>query len=217
MRPITFTYAPTATDADALCLAQQVASGAAMLLNGVLANSAGTLCTMGDQQVITVTTTQDNTLVTATITGKDRQGNTASESKALGNSTLISFSKYYYTVSSITVNAAVTANLTVGVNGLGGSQPYALDIYSSPVDASIVVDTATGSPTYKAQYTYDDIFAETWPNSTQHWFDSASMTGKTAAFVDTVSTPVAAVRIVITTQASSQSLSGRILQAGTIY
>lgn len=216
MRPISFTYAPTSTSANAICLAQQAASGASLVLNGALVS--GGVATMGNQQIVTITTTENDTAVNAVITGTNRQGAAISETLALGNSALVSSTKYYYTVTSIVVSGAITANLTVGVNGLGASQAYVLDINETTFGVAVAVDTATGSPTYKLQYTYDDVFASTWPNSTtQHWFDSTSMTGKSAAFVENITAVVQAVRFVITTQASSQSLSGRIIQQSGDY
>jgi hypothetical protein len=213
MRPINFTYAPTASSANNIALAQTTAGAANLVLNGSLV--AGGVATLGAQQFLLFTTTSNVTAVNATITGTDKSGNTITETLSLPNTTTKASTKSFYTVTSIAVSGAVAANMTVGVNGLGYSQPYPLDIYLRPFSVSVAVTTLSASPpTYKAQYTYDDVFDPNWPNGTQVWIDSANMTGKSAAFVEALTAPVRAVRFVITTAASPQSMSGVILEAG---
>lgn len=212
MRPLSFSYAPSPSSANAVALNQQPLIGASLVLNGALAS--GGVVTMADQQIVTVTTGEDDSAINITLTGTDKLNNAISETLALPNHTLKAFTKFFKTITKATVDGTITANMTLGVNGLGSSQPYPLDVYISPFSVSVVVDTATGSPTYKAQYTYDDIYADGWANGTQHWFDSATMTGKTAAFVDVLTAPVMAVRFVITTAQANEVVAGRIIQAG---
>lgn len=210
MRPITFTYAPASTSSNAIALNQQLAGAGNLVLNG--ARASGGIATLPGQQIVTVTTTEDDSARTATITGKDASDNVISESMTLPSTGTKAFTKYYAEVDSIFVNGAITANMTAGVNGLGASQPYPFDVYQPNFSASVAVLIVVGA-TYKAQYTYDNVFDPAWPNGVQTWVDSATMTGKTGEFVDVLTAPVTAVRFVITTQASSQSLSGRIVQA----
>ena len=211
MRPISFTYAPTVSSANAICLAQQAASGASLVINGALAS--GGVATMGDQQTVTFTTTENDSAVNVVITGTDKPGNAVTETLALPNSTVKSSVKYYYKITSLVVSGAVTANMTVGVNGLGASQCYPLDLYLTATKAVVAVTSVTGA-TYKLQYVYDDVYASTWPNATQVWFDHATMTGKTAFTDATLDNPVSGVRLVITAAANPQSISGRIIQSG---
>ena len=109
MRPISFTYAPPATDDDAICLVQQAASGASLLLNG--ANTSGGVATLGDQQKLLFTTTENDTAVNAVITGTNKQGMAVSETLALPNSTTKASVKDYYTVTRFVVSGAITADM----------------------------------------------------------------------------------------------------------
>lgn len=213
MRPISFSYAPLPASGNTavVCALQTIAGAGNLLING--SKASGGVATLPGQQYLLFTTTEDDTGVTATITGTDAGGNVIGEAVVLVSSSTVASTKSYKTVTQIAVSGAIAANISVGVNGLGYSQPYPLDVYLTPFEVSVSVD-GSGQATYKAQYTYDNVWASTWPNGTQNWVDSASMTGKTAAFVDSVTAPVTAVRFAITTAHSAQVVAGTIVQAG---
>lgn len=211
MRPISFTYAPTPSSANNICLAQQTAGAANLVLNGSKVSDG--IATLGDQQHILFTTTEDDSGVNATITGFDKSFQPITETLSLPNNTTKASTKNFWKVTQIAVDGAIAADMTVGVNGLGESQPYVLDTYISPFEVSFAVQAVTAA-TYKGQYTYDNVMSPSWPNGTQNWLDSSTMTGKTGAFEENYTSPVMAVRIAITTQGASQSVAGRIVQAG---
>jgi hypothetical protein len=90
----------------------------------------------------------------------------------------------------------------------GTSNAIPVDAYANPVSIEIAC-VATGTLTYKVQYTVDDI-----QNSavTPTWFDHATITGKTATFDGQLNFPVSAVRLNVTAFTSG-SVTMTLLQA----
>lgn len=211
MRPVSFSYAPSILSANGIALTQTPVAAGALTLNGALVTAG--VATMGNQQRITITPAGNETGKTFVLTGTNRNGNAITESLAGTNATLFSSTKNFYTLTSATISAAAAGAMTIGVSGLGESGPILPDIYISPYNVNVAVTAVTGA-TYKMQYTFDDVQADTWPNGTQIWNDSATMTGKAAVFQVTLTDPARAVRIAITTAGNPQSLSGVVTQAG---
>ena len=212
MRTTSFTYAPSVLDADGICASQTTAGAAYANINGALAS--GGVATMGDQQFITIFSASNLSGLTFLATGTDKNGTAITSSiTGPGAGLTVVSTKNFYMVSSVYVSGAAAA-FTIGVNGLGASVAYPTDVNVTPFQLSVAVVSVTGA-TYKLQYTYDNVQDPTWPNGTQYWFDSALMTGETAATdVSINASPVTAVRLSITSAGSPQSLTGRIVQAG---
>lgn len=210
MRPITFTYSPTVATVGAVAASQTPTS--AVSINGTLAS--GGVATLGAQQYITIASLSNISNRTFAITGTDSNGQTVSETLTGPNATTVVSAKSYKTVTSATISGLAAGAITMGVDGTGYSQNIPLDLGIMPFSVSCVVYAVTGC-TYKLQYTYGPVWESTWPNSTsQTWFDHATLTGKTATADATINNPVTAVRFVVTTAASPQSISCHVIQAG---
>ncbi len=210
MRPVTFTYSPTVATVGAVAASQTPSS--TVTINGTLAS--GGVATLGDQQYITIASGSDISNRTFVITGTDINGQTVSETITGPNNATVVSTKSYKTVTAATISGLAAGAITMGVNGTGYSRDVQLDLGIMPFSVSCAVYAVTGC-TYKLQYTYGRTWDSTWPNSTtQTWFDHATMTGKTAVSDGTINNPVTAVRFVITTAASPQSISAHIIQAG---
>lgn len=101
-------------------------------------------------------------------------------------------------------------------------RPASQTVSSATVGAPIVLDfradkptteigcTATGTLTYKVQYTTDDVFAVGWSAGTATWFDHATITGKTASFDGSLTIPATAVRLNVTAWTSG-SVTMRVI------
>lgn len=209
MRSTVFTYSPSVLDADGIALSQTPTS--TVTLNGTLVT--GGVAQMGAQQYVTITSGSDISNRTFALAGRDIYGNAVTETLTGPNNTTVVSAKSYYTLTAATISGLAAGAITIGVNGTGYSQAIPLDTYVSPFSLTVVVNAITGAA-YKLQYTLGDVFASTWPNGTQTWFDHPTMTGKTTTGDATINNPVRAVRFVITTAASPQSLSAQIIQAG---
>lgn len=119
-------------------------------LNGSLVNSSGVAVLPVAQRVL-ITTTDSTTKFT--ITGTDANGNIISET-VISNGTSVQSSLDYLTVTSITVNQAPTAAVTVGTNGVGSTPWVRLDEWAQ-AQVSIQIDV-TGTVNYTVQSSMDD-------------------------------------------------------------
>lgn len=68
--------------------------------------------------------------------------------------------------------------------------------------------------TYKVQYTFDDVWLTTYSPSTGNWFDHPVLVSKTANADSTITSPVTAVRLVVTAYTSG-SVTATFLQSSS--
>lgn len=210
MRPITLVYSPTVASANAIALSQTTAGNVAVLLNGATGGVLG-----GQQKIAITSVAADLSGTTFAIVGKNAGGQVISENlTGPGAGLTVLSTKDYASITSITTSVA-TAAFTIGVNGLGNSQPIVLEKYPDILQASVAVYNVVGL-TYKLQYTYDDVFDPNWPNGAQVWWDHATMTGKNGSFDIQIVAPVMAIRFAVTANGNPQSLTARIVQAGLV-
>lgn len=97
----------------------------------------------------------------------------------------------------------------------GPSNPAILDIYLTPFQITLGVEFGTASATSQVEYSIDDPFAAyaTNYNTDAVWFVHPTLVGLTASAVDTITTPVRAVRINNTGWASG-TVKLTVIQAG---
>lgn len=93
--------------------------------------------------------------ITATITGGDWAGDTISETVTLTSGSTVATVLDYLTITSITTSGAVATTLTVGTNGVAGSQWARLDEYAAMGSTSIQVD-GSGTVNWTVQQTLND-------------------------------------------------------------
>lgn len=197
-----------AASANNIALAQQPTATAGFTLNGALAT--GGVAPLDKPRRVLITTTENDSAKTFTITGTDSQGRIISETMAGPNSTAGQSTLDYATVTSITTNSTVTANLTVGTNGVASSQALPLDHYGWPQDGIQVV--VTGTINYTIQYTLDDPYG---PASTVlNWFDfpDPNFVGATTNQVGGAQFLPAALRVLINSGTGTATIT--ILQPG---
>src|ERR1700732_5349558 len=112
MRPITVTVGPLqAASANNIALTQTPGAAGPITLNG--STVVAGVATLTNAQRITLTTA--DATHTATISGTDIAGSPISETVAL-NGTAVTSVMSYKTVTSIVVNAALTAAITAGTS-----------------------------------------------------------------------------------------------------
>lgn len=198
--------APTATSTNAVCLTQTPTGGVAFTINGALAASGVATC--GAAQLITVTTAGNESAKTITITGTDENGVTQTETMAGPNIATGTTTKYYKTITAISINTTAAAALTVGVN-IGAVSPVVKGFRSNGSDTTSVGVIVTGTITYNIEYSFDDPAGLL--NNTSNWFVHASGSAKTANQDVSMAFPISAVRIKVTASTSG-SLIGRVLR-----
>ena len=98
---------------------------------------------------------------------------------------------------------------------VGDDVPIPLDIYLTPFNVTVQC-VISGGPTYTVQYTNDDVFAAGYDPATGNWFDLAGITGAIVDAVDSLISPVTAVRLRVTAVAApTDSVQMIVTQAGT--
>jgi flagellin len=135
----------TTTDADGLSDAEDgtgFTSGSTLDLDGTLATST----TLNSR--VTLLSTGDDSARTATVTGTDIYGNTQTEEIELADGTgatpTATGSKVFASVSSISVDGALAANISSGIVSTVPAQASLITITSSSADESSVLFTITG-------------------------------------------------------------------------
>ena len=135
----------TTTDADGLSDAEDgtgFTSGSTLDLDGTLATST----TLNSR--VTLLSTGDDSARTATVTGTDIYGNTQTEEIALADGTgatpTATGSKVFASVSSISVDGALAANISSGIVSTVPAQASLITITSASADESSVLFTITG-------------------------------------------------------------------------
>lgn len=210
MRQIVHTKGPlAAASANNIALAQQPTAAAGFTLNGALVVAG--VAILDKARRILITTTQDDSAKTFTINGTDGQGRAISETMVGPNSTTGQTNLDFLTVTSITTNSNVTANLTVGTNGVASSIPLPLDHYGLGNDSVQVV--VAGSVNYSVQYALDDPFT-TAPSTPLNWFDfpDPNLVGQTISAFGGAQFLPAALRLLLTAGTGTATIT--ILQPG---
>ena len=157
MRPIVVTVGPlTAGSANNIALSQTPGAAGALTLNGsTVVNGVAIL----DHPRRVLITTADTTH-TFTVTGTNASGMPISE--VVGPITTSAFTTQdFLTVTSVTINGAATAAVTVGTNGVASSAWVFLDSWALP-ETSIQCDIS-GTVNYTVQSTLDDPNSPTNP------------------------------------------------------
>ncbi len=202
----TVTCTPTAIDADGVCASQSPAAGA-ILINGALAS--GGVATFAAAQLVRLTSGGDDSLLTFTFNGTDADGNTQSQAVAGTNASNTDTTKYFKTITSITSSGSVATTIIVGNLIASVSPTLTVNQAINPVNISALTELVSGTATWALQYTYGDGYA--YPAL---WFTHATITGKSANFEGAITTPVAAVRLILSAS-SSGVVRARLAQAGT--
>ena len=150
MRPITVSAGPLA-GANASNIAQSQTPGASgnLTLNGTLVS--GGVATLDNPRRILITT--NDTTTTFTVTGTTPTGAVITETlKIVAGSSYTA--QDFSTVTSIAVNQATTAAVTVGTNGIAATPWARLDEWAN-TQVSIQIDVS-GTVNYTVQSTMDD-------------------------------------------------------------
>lgn len=131
-------------DLDAVCLAQTTSGSAALVLSGVKAGGVGWL--RGTEERLVFTSASSNSGITFAIVGLDKRGNVLNETlTGSGASQKVFSANSYWEVVSITSSAAVTGNVTVGLNGVATfTTPQHITVWATSDESSAVI-TVTGT------------------------------------------------------------------------
>src|ERR1700676_2025471 len=157
MRPITVSVGPlAAASANNIALSQTPAGAGALILNGSLV--VGGVAILDNPRRILITTADSTHIFT--VNGLTPTGAALSETVA-ANGTSAFTAQAFARVTSITINGAATAAVTVGTNGVASTPWARMDEWAN-TQVSIQIDV-TGSVNYTVQSTLDDPNSPTNP------------------------------------------------------
>jgi len=153
MRPKTLTITMAAADRDGICQAQSAAGAGSLTLNGALAG------VMDVPRHVSVYAAGDNSGVTFTITGTDRDNKVMTEDITGPNATTVKGTKNFKTVTGVAVGGATTGNVEVGSADEMEIQWIPLDFYRPHWKWNVSVSTGANL-SWTLQKTFWSLFED---------------------------------------------------------
>jgi hypothetical protein len=209
MRNLVANISSLTNDANGVFADQTLADAGALDLDGALV--VGGVAYVGLQglyrtgQQISIEGTGNNSGVDATITGTDADGTVISEVLTLANNGTVLSVLYYNTITSITVDGALTGNIEGGPLATNGAVSRSLRHNGQQMNFKIsYVSLITGTLTYSAQYCLDqpeDEYAVSYSASAD-WNNVDGMTALTASADTNVFYKINCSRLLITAYTS---------------
>jgi hypothetical protein len=190
-----YTFSPTALDADGVCASQTLGGAGNLTINGALAS--GGVATLGEQARITLYSTANYSAVTFTIYGTDTMGRSISEAMAGPNNNTVTSTLNYKTVTRI-ASSAVLGTAIIAGNSNALETPWVRMNPYAPIKAISVEMSAGASFTYEVQWANRPLSAITTNENDLTAFGDSTLTAKTASAMLVTTTPIQAARVKIT-------------------
>jgi len=181
-------------------------------VNGVFTSADG----LAHRLDIIDTDTTVQTSATYTITGTDADGIAESEDIAgPGSGVTIETSKYFKTVTSITIASPVAAStIDVGTVDEVVSKTVPLN-YRNDIAATFAIDV-TGTINYTVQETIDAIHNNANPSVDSTWFPLSALAAKTADLMSIGTANTTACRLVVNSYSTGAELQFTVMQNESI-
>lgn len=217
-QPVVATKAlAVAADADGICETQTPAGAGNLTING--AKATGGVASLSSARQVLFTFAGADAARTFVIYGTaDASGIPIQETVSGANSPSTSVTTLnYYTVTRISVDAAMAGALTVGTNGVGASQWYNVNFDAQPFNLSIST-SVSGTVNYTIQYTYDNFWGTVDPSAwtiavgTVTAYSDPILVAQTAAGQTTINDPITGWRVLI--NSGTGTVTARAIQAG---
>lgn len=154
MNPVRVSLQLAAADADGLALAQALGGAGNLNLNGVLVTGG-----VGEFDVarrVAIASVGDDSGLTWTVYGTDRNGNSQSESFAGANAGTVFSERDFLTVTRIAGSAATAGNVTAGSNAVGSTQWFVREWMSMGTLGVLMYFAAGIAATANFEITFDD-------------------------------------------------------------
>jgi hypothetical protein len=144
--------------ATGVALAQTATGAVNLTLAGSL--TASGVATFDVARRVILTSGGNDSGITFTIYGTDRQGFEQTEVVTGANAGAAQSTKDFKTVTRVATSAATASQVTVGTNAVGSSGWVPFDVFSHGREVELQVKTS-GSPNYTVELTDDDIWDAT--------------------------------------------------------
>lgn len=204
MRPIVLSYTPLDDDTDYF---DSGFTGAGPF------TPTTTECSDGMAHLVSLTSGDDLSLITATITGTDADGKAQTEAIVCPNNTTVEGTKYFLTVTGVSVSATLSTNtLDMGVADTAISPTIPLDMTQNPFSVSLAV-VISGTINYSLQHCFANILSSEYSQpSTETWFTHSSIATETSNQDGNYAFPVAATRVIVNSLTSGATVEYTIIQ-----
>lgn len=206
MRPIRISRTLAAADPNGIALDQTTGGAGDLTLNGAFVVDG--VAQLDVQRQVSLESVGNLSGINFTIVGTDEQSRPISETISGPNVGVVATTLDFFTVTRVSVDAAVGTNVEVGTNETGGSVVIPLDQYISPFNVSLGA-IITGTVNATVQFTFDDVFSGVGPFS---WTNQSDLTNIVASADGTFISPVSACRIL--TNSGNGTITLIVLQAG---
>lgn len=215
MRPTTISVGPlAAADATNIRTAGAIAGAGVLTLDGTLVS--GGVATLDKPRRIRFTSSGNDTGINFTIVGTNWSGAAISEVVTGANASTADSDLDFATISSIVASGAAAGTVSIGTNGVAGSEWVAIDPWSLP-NVAIQVNVS-GTLNYTIQSTLDNPNSPTDPVTPENmvWVptnDTAAV-GATASLQTNFFFVPAYVRLLI--NSGSGSATVQVIQSGVV-
>lgn len=198
-RPIRFTYGNlAAASVNNIATSQSVASGAAFNLNGSAV--VGGVAVLDQARRVLITSAGNDSAVTFTVTGTNRQGQVITESLLGGNIAAVNTYNDFLTVTSVTVSPGTASTVQLGTTTIA-STLIPLDWYANPTNISINA-VVTGTINFTVNETWDDAYPANGLTPA-NFVAIAALTGKTSTTQTTITSTATELQLVINSGSGS--------------
>jgi len=214
MRTISKAIVLVAKDPNGISVSQTPAAGGIQNLSitGVLAS--GGVATMDVARHIEITCAGDETSRTFTITGTDRYENAITEDIAGVSGTTTNGTKNFKTVTQVATDDDTAGAILVGTNDSADGPWIPLDHKNEDFNVSIFSSISVGATlTYGIDKTLSNVLADGFLEDDAVHNEDLLMTGKSAAFVGSLTVPVSAIRQAVTGYTDG-TVTSQIQQSG---
>ncbi len=216
----------TNASATSLALSQQPLAAGALTLNGALISSgtyqAESLGTNGIARIshkIAIASDADESKKTFVITGTNPDGVAQSESITGPNTTTVNSTKFYSTVSSVSIDAKSVGNITVGTANVVQTPTIMMNTRTSSIQISNAV-IISGTINFTLAHTFDNIMYSSNYNlqsgnklvTTVTYFDDPTIASKTANTAALLSLPVSGSHLTINSYSSGATFRWSIVE-----
>lgn len=213
MKPIRTTLTLATADADGVAQSQNPGSGADVTINGALAS--GGVATFDVARRVRITSGGNDTAVTFTLYGTDRNGIAIQESVTGTNTSTADSVKDYKTVTRIATSGDAAAGLTIGTGPVASTPWIPICSVVNPCNIALAVMLSAGtSMTYSVEHTLDEIQnLDLIKTGTITTLTHEDLVSKTASADGNYAFAPTAVRVT-TSAYSSGTLTFTVIQAG---
>lgn len=203
MRPKKITLTLLTPDADGIAQSQTPASGGvqSLTLNG--AHTSGGAFSAATAHQISFTFAADESGRTFTITGTDQDGNTQTSTVSGTTPSTVEDTKYWKTISSITVDNNTAGAITVGTVDEAISQTVPLGNRNKP-DVGLAIEL-TGTINATVQHALEEVMRTT--HDQVSWYNHATLASITANTASNYASPVTATRLVVNSYTAGATIS----------